>query len=250
MQEGSGFDSCLTSAPLADICSDTTLTGELGSNVGVIDCVGIGYTDATEIEIEFSNGIDIITRTITITKTYPYQNGLYIIEPVYYDQEVIDTLTFDDEDALLDGEIWDLNYTPNYNFITITHNGSFLGRLGMGKYRTLGTSPTKELGFWNTIESRMSLSGQVIPGAGGVYGRRIDLDVRYKMDADIYDDIEKALPQIMRSYPYFLKLDDEQHKVPENMLYFYASTDMPISMLQSSTYRFLYSYKFAFYERF
>jgi hypothetical protein len=96
----------------------------------------------------------------------------------------------------------------------------------------------------------LSLSGQTIPGAGGVFGRRVDLDVRYKIDAEIYDDIEKALPQIMRSYPYFLCLDDEQHKIPENMYYFYAATDTPISMLQSSSYRFLYSYKFAFYERF
>lgn len=250
MQEGSGFDTCLISPALADICTDTTINGTLGSNVGLINCVGIGYTDATQVDIEFSNGIDTITRSITITADAPYQNGLYEIESVYYDIEVEDTLTFDDEDALLDGEVWALNYTPNYNQFTITHNGTYIGRFAMGQYRKLGTSVTKEIGFYTTTESRETLSGQVIPGAGGYYGRTADLDVRYKIDSDIYNDFELAYFYIMKEYPYFLMFDDEQHKMPTNMYRMYMKTNKPLTKLQSSTYAFLYSYKFKFSEAF
>jgi hypothetical protein len=95
------------------------------------------------------------------------------------------------------------------------------------------------------------LSGQTIPGKGGYSGRSIDLDVRYKIDSDTYDDIEKAYPYtISKSFPYFLCLDDEQHKISANMYYFYAATPEPLSKLQSSTYAYKYSYKFPFIERF
>ena len=135
-------------------------------------------------------------------------------------------------------------------YLKIEHNGTYIGRLGLGQYRQLGTSVSKELGFYSTSQNRITLSGQVIPGAGGYFGRSVDLDVRYKIDDDVYNDIYAAYPYIMRNYPYFLLLDDEQHKLPANMLRFYAGTKEPIGKLQSSTYRYLYSYKFQFQERF
>lgn len=184
-----------------------------------INCIGIGYTDATEMTI--STGDEYSDQVIAITQDAPYHNGLYLLDEMTSD-------TF-----------------------TISHNGNFIGRVGIGIYRTLGTNVTKEIGFYTTNESRVTLSGQVIPGAGGYNGRRFEADVRYKIDSDIYDDILAAYTsQIMKGFPYFLLLDDEQHKLPATMLHFYASTDKPLSMLQSSTYRFLYSYKFQFYERF
>lgn len=189
-------------------------------DTATIGCIGIGYTDATEVII--SAGSDSDAQTIKITQDAPYHNGLY----------------------LLDAEI-------TADTFTITHDGNFIGRVGLGAYRTLGTSPTKEIGWYTTNESRTTLSGQVIPGAGGYNGRRFEADVRYKIDADVVADIQAAYTsQIMRGFPYFLLLDDEQHKVPATMLHFYAATDKPLSMLQSSSYRFLYSYKFQFYERF
>lgn len=250
MQDATGFPECLRSPALADVCFDNPITGDLGDNVGTIDCVGIGYTDATSITLSFSNGIDTVTRTIPITKTYPYHNGLYVIDPIYYDVEAIDNLSFDGEDATLDGEEWALNWFPNYTTLTISHDGTFIGRVGLGKYRTLGTAPSKEIGWYTNIESILSESGQVIPGAGGYYGRTFDADVRYKIDSAIYEDFDASAPYIMRSYPFFLCLDDEQHKVPANMYYFYASPNEPITKLQSSTYAFKYSYKFEFQERF
>ena len=184
-----------------------------------INCIGIGYTDATEVTI--STGDEYSDQVIAITQDAPYHNGLYLIDEMTSD-------TF-----------------------TISHNGNFIGRVGIGIYRTLGTNVTKEIGFYTTNESRVTLSGQVIPGAGGYNGRRFEADVRYKIDSDIYDDILAAYTsQIMKGFPYFILTDDEQHKLPATMLHFYAATDKPLSMLQSSTYRFLYSYKFQFYERF
>jgi hypothetical protein len=196
-----------------------------------IDCVGIGYTDATEITFTFEDEAESgyqAVRTISISAPAPYHNGLYLIEPIY-----------------------GIEFYESICKLTITHNGTFIGRIGLGKYRQLNTAVAKEPGFYTTTESAKTLSGQVIPGAGGYSGRSIDLDVRYKIDAEIYDDIEKAYNRtIMRSYPYFILLDDEQHKLPINMYRFYGNTREPLSKLQSSTYRFLYSYKFDFIEAF
>lgn len=184
-----------------------------------LNCIGIGYTDASEVYIS-SDG-EYPDHTVELTQEVPYLNGLYLVPAMTVDA------------------------------LTISHNGTYIGRVGIGRYRTLGTNPTKEIGWYSTTENRTTLSGQPIPGAGGYRGRRFEADVRYKLDEDVYNDIEAAYTsQIMKGFPYFLLLDDEQHKVPPTMLHFYAATDKPISMLQSSTYRFRYSYKFAFLERF
>jgi hypothetical protein len=202
---------------------------DLAADNDGIDCIGIGYTDATEVKVILYKDSDFLENTITITRTAPYQNGLYLLTTPY-------TPTGDSE--------------YDFDTIRIEHNGTYIGRVGLGKYRELGTAVSKELGFFTTSESRRTLSGQIIPGAGGYSGRSIDLDVRYKIDSDVYADIERAYNYIMRSYPYFLLLDCEQHKVPVNMERFYACTNEPISKLQSSTYKFLYSYRFEFQECF
>jgi len=209
---------------LSDIYEDSnTFTVNFLTNEK-INCVGIGNTDATVVTIENSDG-DI--RTITITQSAPYQNGLYLINTIY---------PGDDEYG---------------GIIKISHNGTYIGRVGIGEYRTLGTGITKEIGFYTTTETRKTLQGQIIPGAGGYCGRTIDVDVRYKIDSEIYEDIAKAYPsQIQKQIPFFLLFDDEQHKVPSTMLRMYAHTKKPIDKLQSDIYRFKYSYKFEFIEAF
>jgi hypothetical protein len=182
-----------------------------------INCIGIGYTDATEFII--NNGVKI--ATITIDQPAPFHNGLYVF-------------------SAMSGSAF-----------TVTHNGTFVGRVGLGEYRTLGTNPTKETGFYTTNESRNTMGGQVIPGAGGYTGRRLEADVRYKFDRDVYDDLMKAYTkQISKNFPFFILNDAEQHKLPYTMLHFYARTKDVDILLQSSTYKFLYSYKFEFYEAF
>lgn len=222
MQIANGVPDAVKSPDLSDTYDDAVSFSITFDTPVTINCIGIGYTDATEVEI--TDGTT--TVTITIDKPAPYHNGLYLI----------DELTFEYE------------YGSEF---TISHNGTFIGRVGIGTYHELGTNPTKEIGFYTTTESRKTLSGGTIPGVGGYSGRRFGADVRYKIDSDVYDDIEDAYPgQIMKSFPYFILTDDEQHKLPANMLHFYANTDGPLSMLQSSTYKFLYSYKWDFYEAF
>jgi len=222
MQFASGVPAEIKSPALADRYNASVTFTATFDDAETVNCIGIGYTDATEIEID--DGIttpQIITLPVRTDITRKYNNGLYLLTEMTSDK------------------------------YTITHNGSYIGRVGIGEYRTLGTAPSKEIGFYTTTESRETLSGQTIPGAGGYYGRRFVADIRYKFDEDVYNDLETAYQtQIQRSYPYFILLDDEQHKVPDTMLHFYASSDKPLSLLQSSSYRFLYSYKFNFEERF
>jgi len=222
MQFASGVPAEIKSPALADRYNASVTFTATFDDAETVNCIGIGYTDATEITID--DGIttpQIITLPVRTDITRKYNNGLYLLTEMTSDT------------------------------YTITHNGNYIGRVGIGEYRTLGTAPSKEIGFYTTTESRETLSGQTIPGAGGYYGRRFVADIRYKFDEDVYNDLETAYQtQIQRSYPYFILLDDEQHKVPDTMLHFYASSDKPLSLLQSSSYRFLYSYKFNFEERF
>ena len=222
MQYATGVPAAIITPALSDrYITDVAFTATFATSE-IVDCIGIGYTDATEVTI--SDGSDSVTITLPYTTASErvYNNGLYLLG-----------MTFDSD------------------VYTISHNGNYIGRVGIGKYRTLGTNPTKELGFYTTNESRKTLSGQVIAGAGGYCGRSVDLDVRYKIDLAVYNDILAAYcSQISKEYPYFLLLDDEQHKLPTSILHFYAQTDKPISKLQSSTYKFLYSYKFQFQECF
>lgn len=216
-QDATGIPDEVLSPALADIYTALTTFTATFSSPQDINCIGIGYTDATTVTLTGTFG----TINISITKDAPYQNGLYLAA------------------------------VGSVSSITVSHNGTYIGRVAAGVYRTLGTSPTKEIGFYTTNESRTTLSGQVIPGAGGYSGRRFVATVSYKIDEDVYDDIQLAYPgQIQKGFPYFLLLDDEQHKLPADMELFYAATDVPLSLLQSSVYDFLYSYKFNFYERF
>lgn len=222
MQFASGVPAEIKSPALADRYNASVTFTATFDDAETVNCIGIGYTDATEITID--DGIttpQIITLPVRTDITRKYNNGLYLLTEMTSDK------------------------------YTITHNGNYIGRVGIGEYRTLGTAPSKEIGFYTTTESRETLSGQTIPGAGGYYGRRFVADVRYKFTEEIYNDLETAYQtQIQKSFPYFLLLDDEQHKVPDTMLHFYAATDKPLSLLQSSSYKFLYSYKFNFEERF
>lgn len=222
MQFASGVPVEIISPALSDIYNTAVTFTATFDAAEIVNCIGIGYTDATEIEID--DGIttpQVITLPVRTDITRKYNNGLYLLTEMTSDT------------------------------YTITHNGNYIGRVGIGEYRTLGTAPSKEIGFYTTTESRETLSGQTIPGAGGYYGRRFVADVRYKFTEEIYNDLETAYQtQIQRSFPYFLLLDDEQHKVPDTMLHFYAASDKPLSLLQSSSYKFLYSYKFNFEERF
>ena len=223
MQDANGVPTLIKTPALGDAYSAASSFPVNFDSGEKINCVGIGYTDATELTLTSS---DFDTRTIDITKSIPDQNGLYLIDEIDPDDE----------------------YEMDFE---VSHNGTYIGRVGLGEYRKLGTSPSKEIGFYSTNENRITKGGQVIPGGGGITGRRFEADVRYKINEEIWNDIRSAMPkQIGKGFPYFLYTDDERHKLPADMLYFYAYTNKPLSLLQSSSRRFLYSYKFSFLEGF
>jgi len=198
----------LKSPALADVEINTIGTITLDDTYD-IDCIGVGYTDATQVII---NGETIVPETTE-------QNGLY---------ELVTAL--------------------NTNSLVISHNGTYIGRLAAGLKRTLGASPTNEPGFYTTQKPRVSASGQIIEAAGGVSGRRIDLDFRYKFTEAIYTDIQTAYAgQLAKGYPLFMYFDIEGHRMPYTRLY--ASTDNNL-LFQGAVNRFLYSRRFSFLERF
>jgi len=178
-----------------------------------IDCVGIGYTDATTLIV---NG-----ESITITATTPdsFKNGLYaLVTPL-----LTDTLT-------------------------ISHNGTYIGRFAAGKYVSLSASPTREPGYYTTSAPRVTAAGQVVIGAGGVAGRKISLDFRYKFNETIIKEIEQAyFNQISKGFPLFILFDNEDKKI--HWLRLYASCGNEI-VFQSSVAYYLYSKRFDFVERF
>ena len=198
----------LKSPALADRWTGTSITIAL-SGTNDIDCFGIGNTDATSINI---NG------TVYAIGTNGDKSGLYAITPI------------------------------STGTITIIHNGTYIGRFSCGKSRFLGVAPTREPKWKSTNENRRTLSGQILPGAGGYVYREIDVDVRYKIDEDIIGDIQTAYQcQIGKKFPLFILFDCETHRIPFVRLY--ASIDEDI-VLQSGVNRMLYSKKFSFREEF
>ena len=181
------------------------------SGADQFDCIGIGGTDATELTI---NG-DII---INATGGDAFVSGLY-----------------------------EIGQSITASQITIEHNGTFMGRIAAGECRELCISPSREPGFFTSVKKRRSLSGQVIPAAGGYGGEIMGVDFRYKVDREIYTDFQRAyVTQIMVGFPFFLDFDNDDW-LPRNK--FYGETDDNL-IFQSATNFFKYSRRFEFKEAF
>jgi hypothetical protein len=185
---------------------------------------GIGNTDATEITLAITHivsGSHVVTNK-TITLPTKDKNGLYLIS----------------ETALAVTQF------------TITHDGNYFGRIGAGIGRQIGTGRAKEPGYQSTNEARETLSGQVIPGAGGINFRSVGLDSRYKLNSDILSDIESAYAnQIGKTYPFFILFDDEAARLPFLRLYAKDANQTKWAF-DGSINQMLYSFKFNFIERF
>lgn len=210
VQESDAADE-LKSAALADIYTaliafDITMPADI-----TINAIGIGNTDATELDIDTVSGLN---ETITIDG-----NGLYELPS-----------TTDD-------------------VFSISHDGTYIGRIALGLSRSLGVAPTREAGFYSTQENRITLAGQIIPGAGGHTGKRIAVDFRYKITQDIFNDFQNAVEFVGKGYPYFLKFTTIE-LVTKPFERLYASPNDPNMLFQSSVNRFLYSKQFDFFERF
>jgi hypothetical protein len=134
--------------------------------------------------------------------------------------------------------------------ITITTDGSYIGRFAAGIAVDLPTAIAKEPGWASTAKHRKTLSGQVIPGAGGYTYRTVSVDVRYKIDKAAISQIEMAYNgQIGLGYPYFLLFDKENQRLPFVRLYAKDSKTEQY-VFQGGITRYLFSRKFDFEECF
>lgn len=181
------------------------------SGADEFDCLGIGGTDATQI---------IINSDIVINSN--------------------------DGDAFKSG-LYEIGQTVRAAQVTIEHNGTYMGRIAGGMCREICISPSREPGFYTSVNTRRSLSGQVIPPAGGYGGEVLGVDFRYKIDRDIYTDFQRAyVTQIMTGFPFFLDFNNDKW-LPRNK--FYGQTDNEM-IFQSSINGFKYSRRFEFREAF
>jgi hypothetical protein len=179
-----------------------------------VNSVGIGYTDGVNFIVTF-NDVDNTEFSFQFS-----ENGLYKMPKTIMVSKML-----------------------------ITTDASFIGRIGAGLGVHIPTAVAKEPTFASTSEPRVTLSGQVIPGAGGYNYRTLSLDSRYKITEEIINEIKAGYFTAGIGYPYFIDLADESYKLPFSK--FYANEKNQRSMtFQSGVRRYLYSRKFEFEERF
>lgn len=195
--------------------ADTTQIQEIFIDLGQVrtfDSVGIGNTE--------ENSVTINGELINLDPTE--KNGLY-----HFDNPITASVVH-----------------------IVFQASTKVGRIAIGRGFKLGAAPAREPGFWSTSNPRKTLSGQVIAGVGGVTGRSLQVDFRYKVDREIFDEIALAYPlQLGRGYPIFISFPTatEQNRFPWKR--FYGVPDLKW-VFQSSVNKFLYSKKLNFTEAF
>jgi hypothetical protein len=162
-------------------------------------------------------------------------------------------------DILLDDNQFDINFSRNGLYcldkkitaskITISTNGTFIGRFGAGLGINIPTAVAKEPAFLSTSEPRVTLSGQLIQGLGGYNYRSISLDSRYKINELAMKEIEEGYQFIGMGYPFFIELSAESYKLPFDKLYATEKNQNKLSF-ESGVRKYLYSRRWDFDERF
>jgi hypothetical protein len=216
-----------------------------------IDCIGIGYTDARQLHLSFNPPQLKIIEGNTTSPAYIYDGGLDFLD---YELDIESNLIT--ENGSLE-QILIISANGLYRIIpvvtdkiTITTDGSYMGRFAAGIAVDLPTAIAKEPGWTSTARSRKTLSGQVIPGAGGYTYRTVSVDVRYKIDKAAMSQIEMAYnSQIGLGYPYFLLFDKEAKRLPFVRLYA-KDTKTEQYVFQSGINKYLFSRMFEFEECF
>ena len=142
-----------------------------------------------------------------------------------------------------------LDKIVNTSQIIINTDATFIGRIGGGIGCHILTSIAKEPGFNSTNEPRITLSGQVIPGAGGYNYKTISLDSRYKINEYILSEIKDGFKFIAMGYPFFIDLTDESYKLPFTKLYANEKNQQEL-IFEGGIKKYLYSRRWEFIERF
>ncbi|MDR2923448.1 MAG: hypothetical protein LBU85_08930 [Treponema sp.] len=179
-----------------------------------VNAIGIGNTDGVHFNLAFNDDAN------TIFDFQFTENGLYVMPK-----------------SVLASEI------------TIITDASYIGRAGAGLGVHLPTAIAKEPSLKSTSEPRITLSGQVVPGAGGYNYRELSLDCRYKITEEIMGEITKGYAIAGKGYPYFIDLTDESYKLPFSKLYANEKNQRSMTF-QGGVRHYLYSRRFEFEERF
>jgi hypothetical protein len=165
------------------------------------------------------------------------------------------TITFNDiENTVIEiiysgSGLYPINKTIKATHISIDTDALYIGRIGAGIGVSIPTSIAKEPGWNSTSMPRTTLSGQVIPGAGGYNYRTLSLDSRYKMGKPELDEIQTGYKTTAAGYPFFIDLTDECYKIPYSKLYATEKNQRQL-VFESGVRRFLYSRRFEFQEAF
>jgi hypothetical protein len=195
----------------------TSLTGPVTITLDrqyPINAIGIGGTDGIDFTITFNDANN------TVFQFQFTESGLYLMDK-----------------------------TVDASVVTIASNASYIGRIGAGIGVHIPTAIAKEPAFCSTAEPRTTLSGQVIPGAGGYNYRTVSLDSRYKIGPSAMGELKAGYSYIGKGCPFFIDLSVESYKLPFPKLYAVERNQRQMSF-ESGVRRFLYSRRFEFEERF
>ena len=127
--------------------------------------------------------------------------------------------------------------------------GAKVHRIMAGYCPYIGISPSRTAGFDSTYQPRRTAAGQVMPGAGGTSSRTLEVDVRYKIDTEVFSLIEAGHQNSFgRGKPVAVGFEgDELARLPWDALY--ATIEIS-PKFTSMTRQHLYSRKFEFREAF
>jgi hypothetical protein len=223
-----------------------------------IDCMGIGYTDGSFFKAAFA-GFDgwMLDGATALTNTSEYLyrmdgGGAYESDYAYLlggEREAWHS-GFEQVVYFRENGLYKLERPVITKRVTITTNASYIGRLGMGRGVTLGTALAKEPAFNSSVKTRLTLSGQTLPGIGGYSYRSVVLDTRYKIgEAEMYEIKHAYKDQIGPGLPFFISFEEEARRLPFIRMYAIDKKNDSVSF-ESGVNRFLFSRKFDFEECF
>jgi hypothetical protein len=200
----------------------TNITGKLeiefDKKYQPMNSIGIGNTNGTTFTLLYQDDVgNMHSHTFTFTG-----NGLYLFPIIG---------------------------THRIEFLEITTNATYVGRIAAGNAVNIPTSIAKEPAFCSTAEPRRTLSGQIIQGAGGYNYRKISLDSRYKINETIMNEIKNGYKYIGMGYPFFIDLIDEAYKLPFSKFYGTDSNQQDMSF-EGGARKYLYSKRWEFTECF
>jgi len=258
--QDSDADPRLISPALADkytLLDDFTIFFDSSVYIDAIAIANlIGITSIPVLEITLTTGGRVLGGANAVNTPADYINGGDATNDGNAD-------SISGGDAFIESETFTIN-AADKNIIYQLENGGIyhsmdvkimagkggsIGRLIAGRLVDIPTAVAKEPGYASTSTPRTTLSGQIIPGAGGYNYRFLSLDSRYKIDEIAMQEIADGYKTIGKGYPFLLDLSDEAYKLGYNTLYATENSQQQMSF-ESGIPRFLYSRKFDFKEAF